>query len=96
MVASPTPPQHVLFETTDHDQAGEHLIRIYGTRPMGYLRRVRLDRAYQDLPAADRTSADSVAEIARRWGLATRARFCALYRRAYGRPPHGDLIHNLR
>jgi hypothetical protein len=58
MVASPTPPQHVLFETTDHDQAGEHLIRIYGTRPMGYLRRVRLDRAYQDLPAADRTSAD--------------------------------------
>ncbi|GAA0624147.1 hypothetical protein GCM10010174_49100 [Kutzneria viridogrisea] len=67
--------------------------RHHNTTPMGYLRRVRLDRAHQDLLAAVRTGADSVAEIARRWGFANPARFAALYRESYGRPPHGDLVH---
>ncbi|WP_218952243.1 AraC family transcriptional regulator [Amycolatopsis anabasis] len=30
MAASPTPPQHVLFETTDHEWAGEYLTGVYG------------------------------------------------------------------
>ncbi|AHH95232.1 hypothetical protein GCM10010174_55030 [Kutzneria viridogrisea] len=31
MTAAGTPPQHVTFQTTDHDQAGEYLTGVYGT-----------------------------------------------------------------
>ncbi|AHH97037.1 hypothetical protein GCM10010174_38000 [Kutzneria viridogrisea] len=59
----------------------------HSTTPLGYLRRVRLDRAHQDLLAADPASGDTVPMIARRWGFGTLFRFSALYRATYGRSP---------
>jgi AraC-like DNA-binding protein len=59
----------------------------HGTTPLGYLRRVRLERAHRDLQAADSGRGDSVAQIARRWGFANPSRFSALYRRTYGVSP---------
>ena len=58
---------------------------------MGYLRQVRLDRAHQDLLAADPTAGITVAAIARRWGFSRPDRFAAAYRTAYGRPPRHTL-----
>jgi AraC-like DNA-binding protein len=62
----------------------------YGTSPMGYLRRVRLERAHRDLKAAD-PELDTVGQIARRWGFAKPSRFAGLYRQAYGVNPRGTL-----
>ncbi|RZU53562.1 AraC-like DNA-binding protein [Krasilnikovia cinnamomea] len=60
--------------------------RHLDTTPMAYLRRVRLDRAHQQL--GDRVPGDgtTVADIAARWGYADLSRFTADYHRAYGRP----------
>ena len=63
----------------------------YGSTPMGYLRRVRLDRAHGELQAADPARGDTVGQIARRWGFAKRSRFAATYRRAYGVSPSHTL-----
>ena len=60
--------------------------------PMEYLRRVRLDRAHQDLLDADPTTA-AVKQIAARWGFAHTGRFAALYRQVYGRMPSDTLRH---
>jgi AraC-like DNA-binding protein len=57
------------------------------TTPMGYLRRVRMERAHRDLQAGDRAGGDSVTATARRWGFGSPGRFAAEYRRLYGRPP---------
>jgi len=65
--------------------------RQYDTTPMGYLRRVRLERAHQDLLAADPAAGTTVAAIARRWGFSRPDRFAAAYRTAYGRPPRHAL-----
>ncbi|GGQ70152.1 AraC family transcriptional regulator [Couchioplanes azureus] len=59
--------------------------------PLGYLRRVRLDRAHRDLQAADPTAGATVAAIARRWGFADLSRFAADYRRTFGRLPRHTL-----
>ncbi|RSS82237.1 helix-turn-helix transcriptional regulator [Streptomyces sp. WAC06614] len=60
--------------------------RHAGTTPTGYLRRVRLARAHEDLRAAD-PGTTTVSEVALRWGFAHHGRFAAAYRRHYGAPP---------
>jgi AraC-like DNA-binding protein len=57
------------------------------TTPMGYLRRVRMERAHRDLLAGDRIRGDTVAGIARRWGFASPGRFAVEYRKIFGRSP---------
>ena len=64
--------------------------RHYGTTPAGYLRRVRLDRARQDLLAAD-PGLESVTAVAYRWGFASPGQFTAAYRQAYGVTPDQTL-----
>jgi AraC-like DNA-binding protein len=61
-----------------------------GTTPMGYLTRVRLERAHRDLQAAD-PELDTVGQIALRWGFAKRSRFAAAYRHTYGVNPSHTL-----
>lgn len=60
------------------------------TTPTEYLRRVRLQRAHQDLMSSERATT-TVAEIAQRWGFAHTGRFAALYRDTYGQSPHAAL-----
>jgi len=62
------------------------------TSPSGYLRRVRLHRAHQDLQTGDPTRGDTVAGIARRWGFTAPGRFAAEYRTLFGQSP----AHTLR
>lgn len=64
--------------------------RQLGTTPTEYMRRVRLNRAHQDLiGGAPRTT--TVSEIAQRWGFAHTGRFAVLYRQTYGQSPHTTL-----
>ncbi|MFG1926820.1 helix-turn-helix transcriptional regulator [Cryptosporangium sp. NPDC048952] len=65
--------------------------RQYGTTPLGYLRRVRLEGAHRDLQAADPTAEETVAVIAARWGFGHRAWFVQSYRRQYGVLPSQTL-----
>jgi AraC-like DNA-binding protein len=62
------------------------------TTPTAYLRRVRLERAHQELRAADPTAGATVAAVAARWGFLHPGRFAAAYRRAYGRTPQQTLL----
>ncbi|MBF6302161.1 AraC family transcriptional regulator [Nocardia amamiensis] len=64
-----------------------HFRRHYDTTPLGYLRRVRLERAHEDLSAAEPGDGRTVAAIAERWGFAHPARFAAAYTARYGQPP---------
>jgi AraC-like DNA-binding protein len=64
--------------------------RHYGTTPTGYLRRVRLERAHQDLLAAD-PARESVSAVAHRWGFASPRQFAAAYQQAYGLTPDQTL-----
>lgn len=64
--------------------------RHYGTTPAGYLRRVRLERARQDLLAAD-PARESVTAVAYRWGFASPGQFTAAYQQAYGVTPDQTL-----
>ncbi|MGH3941738.1 MAG: AraC family transcriptional regulator [Pseudonocardiaceae bacterium] len=58
------------------------------TTPLGYLRRVRLDRAHQDLLAAAASGEQTtVTDIALRWGFVHLSRFAQLYRDTYGHVP---------
>ncbi|BCJ39410.1 hypothetical protein GCM10010168_63420 [Actinoplanes ianthinogenes] len=57
--------------------------RHLGSTPLSHLRRIRLDRAHQELLAGG----DTVERIARRWGFADPGRFAGYYRAAYGRTP---------
>jgi AraC-like DNA-binding protein len=65
--------------------------RHLGCSPMAHVRRVRLECAHRELQAADPTTGDTVAAIARRWGFAKTDRFAAAYRAAYGAPPSHTL-----
>jgi AraC-like DNA-binding protein len=65
--------------------------RHLGTTPLGYARRVRLDRAHTDLLDADPTRGDTVASIAVRWGFLHQGNFAAAYREAYGIMPRQSL-----
>lgn len=64
--------------------------RSLGVTPTGYLQRVRLDGARQELERADASDV-SVQEIARRWGFVHLARFAARYREEYGEYPSQTL-----
>jgi AraC-like DNA-binding protein len=66
--------------------------RNLGTTPMAYLRRVRLDRARQELRAAS-PAHTTVTQIANRWGFPSPSRFTAHYRSAYGELPRDTLRH---
>lgn len=65
--------------------------RHLDTTPVGYLRRVRLERAHRDLQAADPANGDTVADIAYRWGFANLGRFAARYHSEFGRRPSQTL-----
>jgi AraC-like DNA-binding protein len=65
--------------------------RHYDTTPMGYLRRIRLERAHRQLEAADPATGATVAKIARSWGWANPAQFATVYRKRYGLPPSHTL-----
>lgn len=58
--------------------------RTLDTTPAEQLRRARLDGAHRELLAG---GAETVEQIARRWGFAHPSRFAALYRAAYGVTP---------
>ena len=64
--------------------------RHLDTTPTTYLRRVRLDRAHQDLLAANPRT-ETVTAIATRWGFPNPSRFAAAYRETYGHPPSHTL-----
>jgi AraC-like DNA-binding protein len=64
----------------------------HGTSPLGYLRRVRLERAHRDLESTDPASGASVPRIATRWGFPQSGAFAAHYHDVYGRPP-GNTLH---
>ena len=61
-----------------------------GMTPVEYLRRVRLDRAHQDLVTAD-PACESVTAVASRWQFASPSRFAAYYRRTFGIVPSRTL-----
>jgi AraC-like DNA-binding protein len=65
--------------------------RHFGTSPTDLLRRVRLERAHQDLRAADPSRGDTVSAVAARWGFGHAARFTAFYREQYGVLPSRTL-----
>jgi AraC-like DNA-binding protein len=65
--------------------------RCYGTTPMGYLRRVRLERAHAQLQAADPADGTTVAAIARQWGWTKASSFSDAYRQRFGVPPSRTL-----
>jgi AraC-like DNA-binding protein len=69
--------------------------RYLDTTPMGFLRRVRLDRARADLQTAVPGSGTTVTAVAARWGYARPSRFAADYRAAYGDYPH-QALHDPR
>ncbi|WP_240658629.1 AraC family transcriptional regulator [Microbacterium sp. CPCC 204701] len=58
--------------------------RALGVTPREHLRNERLARAHAELQEGTRMP---VAEVARRWGFASRSRFAKHYRDAYGRSP---------
>ena len=64
--------------------------RHLDTTPMAYLRRVRLDRVYADLAAAD-PSQITVTAVTARWGFNAVGRFSADYRDTYGEYPRDTL-----
>ena len=65
--------------------------RHYDTTPTGYLRRIRLELAEQDLRAAQPGSGLTVAAVAHRWGWTSPSQFTAAYRRRFGVPPSQTL-----
>ena len=64
--------------------------RHLDTTPMAYLRRVRLDRVYADLAAADPRET-TVTAVTARWGFPAVGRFSADYRNTYGEYPRDTL-----
>ncbi|MCG7610991.1 AraC family transcriptional regulator [Mycolicibacterium sp. (ex Dasyatis americana)] len=64
--------------------------RHLGDSPMGYLRRVRLDHARQELLNAD-PATTTVQAVAARWGFAHTGRFAAAYRHMFGENPSDTL-----
>ncbi len=65
--------------------------RNLNSTPMAYLRRVRLERAHQELRAAKSHDDTNIARVAAQWGFADPSRFTALYRRTYGQLPSHTL-----
>lgn len=65
--------------------------RSMDTTPLGYLRSVRLERAHEQLLAADGEDGTTVVAVAARWGFGHPGRFAGAYRTRYGRSPSETL-----
>lgn len=61
--------------------------RHLDTTPMAYLRRVRLERAHDELAAASPEDGKTVTDIAYKWGFSSPSRFAERHRGAYGITP---------
>jgi transcriptional regulator GlxA family with amidase domain len=61
--------------------------RHHGITPTGYLRGIRLERAHQELAAADPASGVTVRAVARQWGWFRPSAFTWAYRQRFGVPP---------
>ncbi|MEU4791160.1 helix-turn-helix transcriptional regulator [Micromonospora tulbaghiae] len=64
--------------------------RHLDSTPAAYLRRIRLERAHQELRMGDPRS-ETVSRIATRWGFLSHSRFTAHYRSVFGIPPSRTL-----
>ncbi len=65
--------------------------RSLDSTPLGYLRSVRLERAHEQLVAADADDGTTVVEVAARWGFGHPGRFAGAYRTQFGRSPSETL-----
>ena len=63
----------------------------FGMTPVDYLRRVRLERAHQELAEAEPANGATVAAIARRWGWASPSQFTVAYQERFGVLPSDTL-----
>ncbi|MDO3686714.1 helix-turn-helix transcriptional regulator [Micromonospora sp. C28ISP2-4] len=64
--------------------------RHLDSTPAAYLRRIRLERAHQELRMSD-PRRETVSGIATRWGFLSHSRFTAHYRSVFGIPPSRTL-----
>ncbi len=88
----PVTPDEIAAAAGVGGRALQHAFRRhFGATPIAYLRRIRLERADQELRATSPDGAGAVAEVARRWGWADPSRFAAAYRRRFGVPPSHTL-----
>lgn len=69
--------------------------RALDTTPMAYLRRLRLERAREDLIIAPSGSV-TVSEVAARWGFLHVSRFAGSYAERFGELPSATLRHTKR
>lgn len=69
--------------------------RSVGATPMGYLRRLRLEKVHDELAAAEPGTA-SVTEVAARWGFVHLGRFAAAYRCEFGELPSDTVRSAIR
>jgi AraC-like DNA-binding protein len=69
--------------------------RSLNTTPMGYLRRLRLEKVREELTSADPETI-SVTEVAARWGFTHLGRFAAAYRTEYAERPSETLRRRSR
>lgn len=65
--------------------------RALNMTPLGHLRSIRLDRAHEELKAADPAGGTTVAAVALRWGFGHPGRFAADYRARFGHSPSDTL-----
>ena len=65
--------------------------RSLDTTPLGYLRSIRLDRAHEQLLAADADDGTTVVGVATQWGFGHPGRFAGAYRARFGRSPSETL-----
>jgi AraC-like DNA-binding protein len=65
--------------------------RHLDTTPMAYLRRIRLERAHEQLSKARPDDGITVTQVAARWGFASPSKFAQYYRAVYGAVPSHTL-----
>ena len=61
--------------------------RQFGTSPMSYVRRHRIERAHEELLGLDPSAGIKVADVALRHGFTHTGRFAAMYRERFGESP---------
>jgi transcriptional regulator GlxA family with amidase domain len=64
----------------------------FGESPMGYLRRIRLDRVRAELVQCNPVET-RVTDVAMRWGFFHQSRFAQQYRDRFGELPSATLRH---
>ncbi|MEU6214509.1 AraC family transcriptional regulator [Streptomyces sp. NPDC047023] len=63
----------------------------YDTTPLAFLRRLRLERAHEQLALADPADGTTVGVVAALWGWSNQGRFTTAYRHAFGVSPSSTL-----